>query len=68
MTPQFSSFLISRTLYEGHHAMNHKFWNIGSTERAAGMMLHLNDNFQKVKLKSSICSKLRSLLTLTGNM
>ena len=68
MTPQFSSFLISRTLYQRHHAMNHKFWNIGSTERAAGMMLHLNDNFQKVKLISSLCSKLRSLLALTGNI
>jgi hypothetical protein len=26
------AFLLAATIYQGNHDMNHKFWNIGSTE------------------------------------
>ena len=52
------------SFYQGNHDMNHKLWNIGSTERdiekctpcagAAGMLLHINRKFAMVKLKSSL--------------
>ena len=65
----FSSFLVSNTLYQGHHDRSHKLWNIVSSERyildiyiyiyiyATGMLLHINGKFTMGKLKSSLCRK-----------
>ena len=54
--------LLAATLYQGNPDMNHKFLNIGSTERyilhMKGMSLHIlvNGKFAMGKLKSSLLS------------
>jgi hypothetical protein len=54
--------LLAANLYQGNPYLNHKFWNIGPTEKyipyagAAGMLLHINGKFTIGKLKSSFLS------------
>jgi hypothetical protein len=54
--------LLAATLYQGNPDINHKLWNIVSTEiytayaGAAGMLLHINGKFTMGKLKSSLLS------------
>ena len=58
--------LLAATLYQGNHDINHKLWNIVSTEiyiyiyapyaGAAGMLLHINGKLTIGKLISSLLS------------
>lgn len=52
--------LLSATLFQGNHDMNHKLWNrinleiYNSYGGGAGMLLNVNGKFTMIKLKSSL--------------